>query len=164
VGGWIAIPGVDNVPHEFLHQAHAAPTREALEAAEFMTAEQWLLALTVGLGAAVLGLGISYLVWGNGAMASWRTRFPALERVFQSAFGFDALYDRVFARPAQALATALRRTDEAVTLPMLEEVELSAVQASDGLSRAQSGLVRGYAFATVLAFVAIVVAVVWIGA
>jgi NADH-quinone oxidoreductase subunit L len=73
VGGWIAIPGIDNVPHEFLSQAEAAPTREALEAVEFLPAEQWLLALTVGLGAASIGIGFAWFVWGSGAMAGWRT-------------------------------------------------------------------------------------------
>ncbi|MCB0877918.1 MAG: NADH-quinone oxidoreductase subunit L [Thermoleophilia bacterium] len=162
VGGWIAIPGVSNIPHEFLSQVGAAPTREALEAAEFATSEQWLLALTVGLGAAALGLGTAWLVWGSGAWAGLRTRFPALEKIFQRAFGFDALYDRIFVRPAQALARGIRSTDEHVTLPLLEEVETAATDSGRALGKLQNGLVRSYAFATILGMVALVVAFIWI--
>ena len=161
-GGLLAIPGLTKIPHDFLHQAEAAPTREALEAAEFIPAEQWLLALTVGLGCAVLGLGMAWLIWGSGSMASWRTRFPALERVFQRAFGFDSLYDTVFSRPAQAIARGVRSTDENLTVPMLEEVEIAARDSGHGIGRAQNGLVRVYAFATAVAMLAVIVAFVWI--
>jgi NADH-quinone oxidoreductase subunit L len=161
VGGLLAVPGLTNVPHDFLHHAEAAPTREAVEAAEFLPAEQWLLALTVGLGCAVLGIGTAWLVWGSGAMASWRTKFPALERVYQNAFYFDALYDRLFSRPAQGLARAFTRTEEAFTVPLLEEVEIAARDSGRGIGRAQNGLVRVYAFATALAMLAVIVAFVW---
>ena len=164
VAGWIAIPGVKNVPHEFLHQGEAAPTREALELVEFAPAEQWLLALTVGLGAAAIGLGVAWLVWGSGAWKGARTRFPAAERVFQHAFYFDALYDRLLVRPAQAIARGMRRIDEAFTLPMLDEVEVAARDSGRGLGRLQTGLVRTYAFATVLGMLALVVAFLWIEA
>jgi NADH-quinone oxidoreductase subunit L len=164
VGGWIAIPGLKNIPHDFLHQAHAAPTREVLEAAEFAYAEQWLLALTVGLGAAALGLGTAWLVWGSGAWSGLRTRFPRAERLFQNAFFFDALFDRVFVRPAQAIATSVRRTDELVTLPMLEEVDIATRDAGRTLGRLQTGLVRTYAFATALAMLVLVIAFLWIEA
>ena len=164
VGGWIAIPGLVNVPHDFLHGAHAAPTREALEAAEFVAAEQWLLALTVGLGCAVIGIGIAWMVWGSGAWSGLRTRFPRAERVFQRAFGFDALYDRTFTRPAQGIATGLRATDEGFTLPLLDEVQIAASDSGRGLGRLQSGLVRTYAFATAIGMLAVIVAFLWIEA
>jgi NADH-quinone oxidoreductase subunit L len=162
VGGWIAIPGLTSVPIDWLSQAGAAPTREALEAAEFLSAEQWLLALTVGLGCAVLGIGTAWMVWGSGAWGSLRTAFPRFEWVFQRAFGFDALYDALFSRPAEALARALRRTDDVFTLPMLEEVEIAARDSARGVSSSQSGLVRVYAFGTAIAMLAVVVAFVWI--
>jgi NADH-quinone oxidoreductase subunit L len=162
VGGWIAIPGLTSVPIDWLSQAGAAPTREALEAAEFLSAEQWLLALTVGLGCAVLGIGTAWMVWGSGAWGSLRTAFPRFEWVFQRAFGFDALYDALFSRPAQALARTLRRIDDVFTLPMLEEVEIAARDSARGVSNSQSGLVRVYAFGTAIAMLAVVVAFVWI--
>ncbi len=67
-------------------------------------------------------------------------------------------------RPAQAIARSLRRTDESFTLPMLDEVEVTMRDSSRGLSRLQNGLVRTYAFATVLGMVALVVAFLWIEA
>jgi NADH-quinone oxidoreductase subunit L len=164
VGGWIAIPGVNNIPAEFLHHAESAPTREALHAVEFGYAEQWLLALTVGLGAAAIGIGVAWLVWGSGSWARLRTRFPRAERTFQNAFWFDAAYDRIFVRPAQSIAAGLRRTDELVTVPMLEEVEVATRDSGREVGRLQSGLVRAYAFATALAMLALVVAVLWIEA
>jgi NADH-quinone oxidoreductase subunit L len=162
VAGWIAIPGLTSVPIDWLSKAGAAPTRETLEAAEFLSAEQWLLALTVGLGCAVLGIGTAWMVWGSGAWGSLRTAFPRLERIFQRAFGFDALYDTLFSRPAQAIARGLRRTDDVFTLPMLEEIEIAARDSARGVSRSQSGLVRVYAFGTAIAMLAVVVAFVWI--
>ncbi len=164
VGGWIAIPGLKNVPHDFLHGAHAASTREALEAAEFHPAEQWLLALTVGLGGAAIGIGIAWMVWGSGAWSGLRTRFGRSERVFQNAFGFDAGYDRVFTRPSQAIARAAVATDEVFTMPMLEEIEIATRDSGRGLGRLQTGLVRTYAFATAIGMLAIIVAFLWIEA
>ena len=164
IGGWIAIPGLKNLPHDFLHGANAATTREALEAAEFNSAEQWLLALTVGLGCAVLGIGIAWMVWGSGAWSGLRTRFPRLERVYQNAFGFDGLYDRVFVRPAQSIATAIRRTDEVVTLPMLDEIQIATTESGRSIGRLQTGLVRTYAFATAIGMLAVIVAFLWIEA
>jgi NADH-quinone oxidoreductase subunit L len=164
VGGWIAIPGVRNIPHDFLHQAHAAPTRAAVEAAEFSYAQQWLLALTVGLGCAVAGLFIAWQVWGSGRWARLRTSMPGVERTLQNAFWFDALFDRIFVRPAQALARGIRGVDDTVTVPMLEEVEIAVRDSGTELGRLQTGLVRTYAFATLLAMLALVVAVLWIEA
>jgi NADH:ubiquinone oxidoreductase subunit 5 (subunit L)/multisubunit Na+/H+ antiporter MnhA subunit len=131
---------------------------------EFLPAEQWLLALTVGLGCAVVGIGIAWMVWGSGAWAGLRTRFPRAERTFQQAFGFDALNDRVFTRPAQATARALRSTEETFTVPMLDEVEITARDSGRGLARLQTGLVRTYAFATAIGMLAVIIAFLWIEA
>ncbi|MCW2928066.1 MAG: NADH:ubiquinone oxidoreductase subunit, partial [Thermoleophilia bacterium] len=162
IAGALAIPGVTAIPHEFLHGGHAAPTREAVEAAEFVAAQQWLLALTVGLGCAVIGIGTAWAVWGSGTWGSLRTRFSGAERVFQRAFGFDALYDRIFSRPAQAVARGAVATDDHFTLPMLDEVQIAARDSGRGIGAAQNGLVRVYAFGTAAAMLAVIVAVVWI--
>jgi len=166
VAGFLAVPGLTNVPHEFLRQAEAAPTREALEAVELSTSEAWLLALVVVLTIAVVGIGLAFIMWGKGP----RTRstkaggrmIAALEPISQHAFGWDKLYHTIFVRPAQGVAMFVRRTDEVVTLPLLEEVEVAARQSSQGIGKAQSGLVRVYAFGTALAMLAVIAAFVWI--
>src|SRR5690606_17966456 len=79
VGGLLAIPGLWNVPHDFLHAAHAAPTREVVAAAEFSTPAMWLLALAVSLPIAVIGIACAWMTWGSGSWAQLRTKFPALE-------------------------------------------------------------------------------------
>ncbi|MCW2949314.1 MAG: nuoL [Thermoleophilia bacterium] len=162
VGGLIAIPGVTHIPAHFLDSAEAAPTREALAAVEFSTAKTWLLALTVGLGAAFLGLVGAWLIWGRSTVSPMRSRFPRSERAFQRAFGWDALYDTTVSRPVQAIAVGARGIDEQVTAPLLDEVELAFRDSGRLLSRAQSGLVRVYAFGTGVAFLAVIVAFLWV--
>ena len=162
VGGLIAIPGVTSVPADFLREAHAAPTREALEAVEFSTAKSWLLALTVGLGAAFLGLLGAWLVWGRTATSPLRTRFPRLERLFQRAFGWDAFYDTAVSRPVQAIAGGMRDVDDKVTAPLLDEVELAMRDSGTAIGRAQNGLLRVYAFGTAVAFLAVITAFLWV--
>jgi len=164
VAGFIAVPGLSNLPHEFLHQAHAAPTREALELAEFNATEQWIFAIVIGLGCAFIGIGTAYFVWLTGQGAWLRTRFPRLERLFQNAFYFDAAYDALFARPAQGIANALRSTDESVTVPMLGRVSDAAAGAGARVGRTQNGLVRVYAFGTAVAMLAVLIAFLWMEA
>jgi NADH:ubiquinone oxidoreductase subunit 5 (subunit L)/multisubunit Na+/H+ antiporter MnhA subunit len=167
VGGLLGIAGVWNLPHDFLDQAESAPTRAALHAVEFTPAETWLLALVVSLPLALLGIGIAYLKWGHGAWnrqisAPFRGIVFTLERAGQVAWGWDALYDKVFARPAQAIAQYIQRADEAASVQLVDEVSLGARDATSSVSRWQTGLVRVYAFGTVVAAAAIVVAFVWL--
>ncbi|MBC7461558.1 MAG: hypothetical protein H7287_09380 [Thermoleophilia bacterium] len=162
VGGLIGIPGVTNIPGDFLHQAQAAPTREALEAVEFSTAKSWLLALTVGLGAAFLGILGAWLIWGRTATSPLRTKFPRLGRVFQRAFGWDALYDSAITRPVQGIASSTARLDTAATAATFDEVEVAFREGSRIVRAAQSGLLRVYAFGTGVAFVIVVVAFLWV--
>jgi hypothetical protein len=68
----------------------------------------------------------------------------------------------MFSRPAQSIAGAVRSTDENFTLPLIEEIEIAARDSGRGVSTAQSGLVRVYAFGTALAMLAVIVAFVWI--
>ena len=162
IAGFAAVPGLTSIPHDFLHHAAAAPTREVLAAAEFGAAKQWLFALTVGLGCAMLGLLTAWMVWGSGSWARLRSASPKLERVFANAFYVDALYDTLFTRPAQATARGIRSLDERVVVPMLAGVERGVRHGGRGIGVAQTGLVRVYAVGTVLAMVAVIVAFIWI--
>jgi NADH-quinone oxidoreductase subunit L len=161
VGGALAIPGLWNVPHEFLHGAHAAPTREALEQAEFSTPGIWLLALAISLPVALLGIFSAWMIWGSGSWSALRTRFPRMERAGQRAFGWDAFYDATFSRPAQSLANEVVWFEDTITQPAIEETEIGGRDFGALLSKLQNGTVRFYAVGTALAFVAIMLAFVW---
>ncbi|MCZ4495462.1 MAG: NADH-quinone oxidoreductase subunit, partial [Thermoleophilia bacterium] len=162
VGGALAIPGLWNVPHDFLHGAHAAPTREALEHAEFSTPAIWLFALAISLPIAVLGILGAWMIWGSGKLGSLRTRFPRMERAGQNAWGWDSMYDKVFSRPSQALATSAVAFEDTITVPALEEAEFAGRDAGANIARLQNGVVRFYALGTALAFLAVVVAFIWV--
>jgi NADH-quinone oxidoreductase subunit L len=156
IAGFLAVPGAWNIPHTFLEQAEAAPIREALEKSELSDSSSWALAgMSVLVG--LLGIFIARMVWGTRAWASQRTRFPRLERVFQRAFGWDALYDATLARPLQGTASSIVVVEDEVMAPMLEEIEIATRDSARAMSATQTGLVRWYAVATVLGMLALVV-------
>ena len=149
IAGFIAIPGLWNLPHDFLHEAHAAPTRAALEHAELSYTNIWILAamsVTIGL----IGIFIARMVWGVRSWAGMRTRFPRLEGIFQKAFGWDAMYDTVVSRPVQGVAVGITKFEDQVMEPMLEEIEIATRDGARGIAATQTGLVRIYAVATVV--------------
>lgn len=157
VAGFLAVPGLWNLPQEFLHQAQAAPTRSAIEHAELSTQSTWVLALlsvVISLG----GIFIARQVWKTGAWANLRTRFPKAERFLQTACGWDIFYDTVVCRPAQAIARGISRTEKQIVVPALEEVEIAFSDTSKAVSETQSGLVRMYAVLTTLGMLLIIAA------
>nr|MBA2642069.1 NADH-quinone oxidoreductase subunit L [Actinomycetota bacterium] len=71
---------------------------------------------------------------------------------------FDELYDALFYRPAAALSRVLRqRVEEPLIERSLDEIGSGALQAGGGVARAQSGLLRTYAFAIALSVAVLVV-------
>jgi NADH-quinone oxidoreductase subunit L len=78
--------------------------------------------------------------------------------VLEHKFYVDELYDALFYRPAVALARALRLwIEEPVVEGSLDEIGTGTIQASDGLARVQSGLLRTYALAIALAVAVLIV-------
>lgn len=158
VGGWLVIPGAWNLVGDFLHQAHAAPTREALHDVELTVAMGWTLTFLVSLPLALLGIALARAVWLTGSLAAWRTRMPRFEKVLQSGFGWDGLYERIFYRPAAWLAMLVRRTlEQGFFVPSVDWVGGGARAMGRGVGRLHTGLLRTYAFGTAAGALAIVV-------
>ena len=152
VAGLLLIPGVWDPFEDWLE-----PVVEPL--VHPTTGEEWLTsALAVGLG--VLG---SFLAWRAFRSGRELVRDGAVRRTLEHKLWFDELYDRVFARPGQAVALALRdRFESPVVQRGLDEVADGTLDAAGIAARAQSGLLRTYALAitvtvSILALVFLVV-------
>ena len=137
VGGLLSIPGVW---HPFTHWVEE--TGEAL--VEPSTAEEYLVsAIAVALGLVGLWLAHRAFSAGRDLVGSSDTRRPLEHKLY-----FDELYDALFYRPAVGLSMWLRRyVEEPVIDRSLDEIGSGTIQASGGLARAQTGLLRTYALA-----------------
>jgi NADH-quinone oxidoreductase subunit L len=157
IGGWLVIPGAWNLVGDFLHHADAAPVREALHHVELSVAQGWMLAVFVSLPLALLGIALARAVWLTGSLASWRTKMPGFERVLQSGFGWDGLYERIAYRPAVALAMFVRRVlEQGFFVPSVDWVGGGVRAVGRGVGRLHTGLLRTYAFGTAVGALAIV--------
>ena len=79
--------------------------------------------------------------------------------MFAEKFYFDELYDALFSRPAQVIATELReRVEEPVVQGSLGRDRQRRREVADGTARLQSGLLRSYAL-VVAASIAVLVVV-----
>ncbi|MGH3134521.1 MAG: NADH-quinone oxidoreductase subunit L [Gaiellaceae bacterium] len=150
VGGLLSIPGVW---HPVTHWVEE--TGEAL--VEPTTAQDYTTsAIAVGLG--VVGLFLARRAFQRERQL---VTHPGAWRAFEQKLYFDELYDTLFYRPAAALANALRRNvEEPVIERSLDEIGSGTIQASGGLARVQSGLLRSYALA--IAFAVCVLVVVFV--
>ncbi len=108
------------------------------------TSQDWVIsAITVAVGLA--GTWIAWAIYRTGRLAV--PSVPTTQRVFEHKFYFDELYDAVVSRPAQLVADRLRAD---VETPYIEGslVKIGRVggQAGGLVARAQTGLLRVYAF------------------
>ena len=154
VGGLLSIPGVW---HPFTHWVEE--TGEAL--VEPTTREEYLVsALAVGL--ALVGFFLARRAFARGRQLVTQ---PDAWRWLEHKLYFDELYDTLFYRPAAALSNALRRNvEEPLIEGSLDELGSGTIQASGGLARAQTGLLRTYALSIAFAvciLVVVFVAVRW---
>jgi NADH-quinone oxidoreductase subunit L len=152
LAGLLVVPGGWNAVERFLN----------LGGEHVSAGQQWLLALLVSLPLGLIGIGIATQIWLRGQWSGLRTKTPALERVFQNAFYWDWLYDRAFARPAQAVASSTGLVEREGVGPLMDLVADTTVTGGRWIGAMQSGLVRFYAFGTVLGVVAAVVIVLWV--
>jgi NADH-quinone oxidoreductase subunit L len=150
VGGYIAIPGVDNVLEKFLEPTFAdsrfADTHPS-------TGAEWL-GLVVGGVIAIVGIGLAWWVYVRepGTAARLIERFPRVHAFLVNKWYFDELYEAMFVRPAATIGAFSRRVIET------EFVQGTIVGGATGIVRVgtslarsiQTGYVRAYALLLLL--------------
>src|SRR5215217_4025184 len=151
VGGLIAIPGLWNLPLDWL-----GPVAEPLVEA---TALQDYIVSAISVALALAGIGVAWAIYGTG-----RLRIPRmawLQRLFEKKFYFDEAYDLAFYRPAAATARGWSRFFERPVIQgSIDAVAGGTRRAGGTVSHAQTGLVRSYALA--LAFGVAVLVLVFV--
>jgi NADH-quinone oxidoreductase subunit L len=150
VGGYIAIPGVDNVLEKFLEPTFAnsrfADTHPS-------TGAEWI-GLVAGGVISILGIGLAWRVYIRepGTAARLRERFPRLHDFLSHKWYFDELYDAVFVRPMATAGGFGRRVIET------DFVQGTIVGGATGIVRVgtsvarsiQTGYLRAYALLLLL--------------
>jgi NADH-quinone oxidoreductase subunit L len=147
IGGVVVIPGVWHPLTDWL-----ADSAEPL--VEPTTGEEYLVS------AVAVALGLVGFLLARRAFRQERqlVTSPDAWRVLEHKLYFDELYDGLFYRPASSLSNALRRNvEEPVIERSLDEIGSGTIQASGGLARVQSGLLRTYALAVTIAVLVLVV-------
>ncbi len=137
VGGLLQIPGVWHPFAGWLHHV-AEPLVEP------SVTEEWLTS------AVAVAVGVAGVLLARRAFTSGRDLVPEgrARRVLEAKFYFDELYDAIFSRPFQAVAVRLRdRFETPVVQGSIDGVAASVQGAGTVTGRAQTGLLRGYAFA-----------------
>jgi NADH-quinone oxidoreductase subunit L len=148
IGGFVDIPGVYTGFASWINEV-AEPLVEPTVTEDYGTS---LIAVVAGIAGAL----VAWYAFKSGREIVGRA---AVRRVFEHKFYFDELYDAVFSRPAQLIATQLRvRVEEPVVQGSLGEIGAGVEEVADGTARLQSGLLRSYAL-VIAASVAILVVV-----
>ena len=150
VGGYIAIPGVDNVLEKFLEPTFAdsrfADTHPS-------TADEWI-GLVIGAVISIVGIGLAWRVYLRepGRSARLIERFPRVHAFLVNKWYFDELYDALFVRPAATAGAFSRRVIET------DFVQGTIVGGATGIVRVgtsfaraiQTGYLRAYALLLLL--------------
>ncbi len=152
VGGWLQWAPLWHPFTNWL--APAASTLAA--AAPTNTQEYYTSAATVIAG--LVGIAIAWAIYSEERVKI--PYAPFAQRVLENKFYFDALYDRLFYRPAAAIATDLRIDfEEPVILQTGPDLGETTLEAGGMVRRLQTGFLRTYvlflafgAAAVVLAF------------
>jgi NADH-quinone oxidoreductase subunit L len=147
IGGLVSIPGVWHPLTDWLAET-SEPLVEATTGQDYLTS-----AIAVALGIAGLLLARRAFAQGRQLVTS-----PDAWRWLEHKLYFDELYDALFYRPAAALARWLRRNvEQPVIEGSLDEIGSGTIQASGGVARVQTGLLRTYALTIALAVFVLVV-------
>jgi NADH-quinone oxidoreductase subunit L len=147
IGGLVVIPGVWHPLTDWLADS-AEPLVEPTTGEEYM------------VSAVAVVLGLVGILLARRASRQERQLVTSRDawRVLEHKLYFDELYDGLFYRPASSLSNALRRNvEEPVIERSLDEIGSGTIQASGGLARVQSGLLRTYALAVTVAVLVLVV-------
>lgn len=153
VSGYLAVPGVINVPERFLGPVFAqygAPTIHGFS----------IVSLVVALGAAAVGAWWGLRQYGTAA----RVEQPAhpVTSLLQEGYYFDALYRTLVTVPLAALGGWLGRVfDPAIIGGSAGAAGGLALAVGRGLRSVQTGYIRRYALAMFIGAAAVVAYVVW---
>jgi NADH-quinone oxidoreductase subunit L len=129
-GGWVHLPiGLPGVPGFF-----SLPGTPAIPAFEWKTS-------AIGTALVALGAGAAYYftMIDAGWDWSWRASSPALERVFESDFGWKILVDRLVSGVVGLARFTGRVLDKTWWDGLIEGAGSAAGSAGDALSRAARG-------------------------
>jgi NADH-quinone oxidoreductase subunit L len=152
IGGLVVIPGVWEPFLDWIDSA-VEPLVTPTVATEYATS---VVAVAIGL----IGIVIARRAFTAGQEL---VADGPLRTVLEHKLYFDELYDRVFSRPAQAIANRLRTdVEEPIVQRSLGEIGIGVTEVAAGTARLQSGLLRSYALViatTVVALVIVFVAV-----
>ncbi len=138
VGGWLQVAGVWHPFSDWLEPV-AAPLVEPSTTQDWVTS---LVSLTIALG----GIWLAWLIWSKRSVVL--PELPEARRVLEHKFYFDELYDRLFYRPADAIARALRRgVEEPIVTGSINATVTSVREAGRASTLIQTGFLRSYALA-----------------
>ncbi len=147
IGGLIVIPGLWKPLEEWL-EVVTHPLVEPSVVEDYATSGAAVIAGVVGLWAAWA------LVSTGRELVASRT----LRTVLENKLYFDAIYDRLLVRPAQAVAVRLRDgVEEPLVQGSLDEIGRGTLGAGGGVARTQIGLLRAYAFVIAASVIALAV-------
>jgi NADH-quinone oxidoreductase subunit L len=151
VGGFLQIPGVDDVVHEFLHGSFED---SSLYEQGPSTAAAWE-GLSVGALLSIAGIAVAAYCYlrAPGTTARLQARFPWLHDFLERKWYFDEAIDILIVRPTLAVGRWANATFERYVVQGLVAgaVEL-ARGANAGVRGAQSGYLRSYALLLVTGF------------
>jgi NADH-quinone oxidoreductase subunit L len=156
IGGWLQVPFGWHKITDWLDPVFADSLREPLEA----THAQELATVIVSTSAAVLGILLAWHVFARdpGRRVRAAAAMPQARAFLEEAYRFDDLFDDVVVAPGRLVGEHLRDDAEPLAIQAPISGVAAAVRgASRGLSWAQSGLVRTYAFAMAAGVVGVAV-------
>src|SRR5215204_969694 len=151
VGGFLQIPGVDDVVHRFLHGSFEGSTLYE----EGPSTGAAYRGLTIGAGLSIIGIAVAYYCYmrAPGITARLTERFRWLHDFLERKWYFDEAIDLLFVRPSLALGGWANSVFERYVVQGLVVGVTDFVRgASAGVRGAQSGYLRSYALLLVTGF------------
>jgi NADH-quinone oxidoreductase subunit L len=154
VGGFLQIPGVDDVVHRFLHGSFEDSTLYE----EGPSTAAAYRGLTIGAVLSIIGIAIAYYAYlrNPGWTAALRQRFRGLHDFLERKWYFDEAIDLLVVRPSLAVGRWSNAIFERYVVQGLVIGVTDLVRgASAGVRGTQSGYLRSYALLLVTGFAAL---------
>jgi NADH-quinone oxidoreductase subunit L len=137
VGGWIQWAPVWHPFTNWLQYA-ATPITEPSNTQEYFTS-------VVTVVAGLVGIALAWAIYAEKRLEN--PTMPAVQRLLENKFYFDAIYDRVFYAPAALIASYLRSGfEEPVILQGGTDLGQTALDTGGLVRRIQTGVLRTYVF------------------